>query len=177
MNCTNCGSELQEGIKFCTNCGTKIESSACNEPVNAEPVYEEPTSEAPKYEEPTCEVPKYEEPTCETPKNEDRTVEAPVYERPVYQPYQTMPNYDQPAEQKGLSIASLVLGISALLFVCIPFIGIVMGIIGLVLGIIGRKKGAKGVALAGIITSSIAIGVGVLYIVGVFAFAFVATFY
>ena len=70
---------------------------------------------------------------------------------------------------KGLSIASMVLGICSLLF---PFIGlawlsIFLAIVGLVLGVLGKKKdvavGAPtGMATAGIVTSVVALAFAVL---------------
>lgn len=65
--------------------------------------------------------------------------------------YQPMP----PQENKGLSIASMVLGICGFLAWCIPLFGYPVCIVGLVLGIVGIKKGGKGMAIAGIIMSAI----------------------
>jgi prepilin-type processing-associated H-X9-DG protein len=69
---------------------------------------------------------------------------------------------NQPNSQKssGLAIASLVLGILALVTTCI-LIGPLLGIVGLILGIIalnqigkpGKPAGGKGMAVAGIVTS------------------------
>lgn len=61
----------------------------------------------------------------------------------------------QPPEKKGMSIASMVLGICGFVAWCIPLIGYPVTIVGLILGIVGRKKGGKGMALAGIIMCSI----------------------
>lgn len=62
----------------------------------------------------------------------------------------------QPApEKKGMSIASMVLGICGFIAWCLPLIGYPVTIVGLILGIIGIKKGAKGMAVAGIIMCSI----------------------
>ena len=64
--------------------------------------------------------------------------------------------YSQPVEEKkGLSIASMILGIVGLLAWCIPLLGFPVCITGLILGIIGIKKGGKGMAIAGIILCSI----------------------
>ncbi len=76
--------------------------------------------------------------------------------------YNNDPNYtgqypmNQPQPQKqGLSIASMVLGICGFLAWCIPLLGFPVSITGLVLGIVGMKKGGRGMAIAGIITSAI----------------------
>ena len=58
-------------------------------------------------------------------------------------------------EKKGLSIASMVLGICGLLAWCLPLFGYPVCVTGLVLGIIGIKKGGKGMAIAGIILCAI----------------------
>lgn len=63
-------------------------------------------------------------------------------------------NQPQP-EQKGMSIASMVLGICGFIAWCIPLFGYPVTIVGLILGILGKNKGGKGMAIAGIITSSI----------------------
>ena len=61
-------------------------------------------------------------------------------------------NPQQPApEQKGFSIASLVLGLVGLLAWCFPLLGYPITIVGLILGTLGIKKGGKGMAIAGII--------------------------
>ncbi|MGN0432521.1 MAG: DUF4190 domain-containing protein [Lachnospiraceae bacterium] len=65
--------------------------------------------------------------------------------------YQPMP----PQEKKGLSIASMVLGICGFLAWCIPLFGYPVCIVGLILGIVGMKKGGKGMAIAGIVMSAI----------------------
>lgn len=36
--CSNCGAELQEGLKFCTTCGAKVEEVVAAAPVQEEPV-------------------------------------------------------------------------------------------------------------------------------------------
>ena len=56
-----------------------------------------------------------------------------------------------PEEKKGMSIASLVLGIVGLIAWCLPLIGYPVSIVGIILGAVGMKKGGKGMAIAGII--------------------------
>lgn len=58
-------------------------------------------------------------------------------------------------EQKGMSIASMVLGICGFVAWCIPLIGYPVTIVGLILGVVGMKKGGKGMAIAGIIMCAI----------------------
>ena len=59
-------------------------------------------------------------------------------------------------EKKGMSIASLILGICGFIAWCIPLFGYPVTIVGIILGAIGMKKGGKGMAIAGIICSAIA---------------------
>lgn len=70
-----------------------------------------------------------------------------------------------PKQSKGLAIASMVLGICSLVFCWSPFLALICSIIGLVLGIIGKKKQQGGMALAGIITSSIGLAISVILII------------
>lgn len=72
-----------------------------------------------------------------------------------YTPY-TPSDQNQPqGSGQGLSIASLVLGIVGFVAWCLPLVGYPVTITGLVLGIVAKNKGAKGMAVAGIILSSI----------------------
>lgn len=65
-------------------------------------------------------------------------------------------------EKKGLSIASLVLGICGFIAWCIPLIGYPVTIVGIILGAVGMKKGGKGMAIAGIICSSICLVITII---------------
>lgn len=60
----------------------------------------------------------------------------------------------------GFAIASLVLGICAILFCAVPIFGFILGVVALVISIIAMKKVAtgnqkKGMAIAGFVTSII----------------------
>ena len=69
-------------------------------------------------------------------------------------------NNMQPQESKGVSIASMVLGIFSLTFgCCITYVEIASAIAGIITGIISlkNKKPGKGMAIAGIIMSAIAL--------------------
>ena len=69
-------------------------------------------------------------------------------------------NNMQPQESKGVSIASMVFGIFSLTFgCCIMYVGIASAIAGIITGIISlkNKKPGKGMAIAGIIMSAIAL--------------------
>lgn len=64
---------------------------------------------------------------------------------------------NQEPEQKGMSIASLILGIVSLVLFCVWYLSIPCAIIAIILGVMGRKKGGKGMATAGIVLGAIAI--------------------
>lgn len=71
-----------------------------------------------------------------------------------------MPDGYAQQESKGLAIASMVLGIVSLVVgCCASYLGIPTAIAGLITGIISlvQKKGGKGMAIAGVIMSAIAI--------------------
>ena len=70
-------------------------------------------------------------------------------------------------ESKGLSIASMVLGIVSLVFFCIIYLSIPCAILALIFGFVGNKKGGKGMAITGIILGIIALGLDVLAIAGI----------
>ena len=76
----------------------------------------------------------------------------------------------QQPQEKGLNIASLVLGIISLISFCLFYLSLPLGIIGLILGILGHKKNPEGMAKAGIILSIIGIvfslGLLILTIIG-----------
>lgn len=86
---------------------------------------------------------------------------------PMYPPPPPPPPPMQSPPGKGLCVASMVLGICALV---IPYGGLALAIVGLILGIIGRKKmievGAPtGMATAGIVMSIIAIAWSIIFII------------
>ncbi len=87
--------------------------------------------------------------------------------QPAYGPY---PPYGppRPAATNGLSIAALVVGIAGLLFVAVPFAGVVLPVAAVALGGAGtgrsRQSGAgRGMGIAGLVLGA----VGVLLAVAV----------
>lgn len=60
-------------------------------------------------------------------------------------------------QQKGLSIASMVLGIVSIVFYCFWFISIPCSILAIIFGVVGMKKGGKGMAIAGLVCGIIGI--------------------
>lgn len=76
-------------------------------------------------------------------------------------------------EKKGFCIASMVLGIIALICFCIWYISIPCGILAVIFGILGLKGVNKGMAIAGLITGGIGLVVSSLIVMALFAFGFV----
>jgi hypothetical protein len=78
--------------------------------------------------------------------------------------YPTAANPARPAD--GLAIASLICGILGLLGTCGYGVGVIPAIAGLICGLMSRTKG--GIRTAGIVCSSVAIGLCILAIVLIF---------
>lgn len=75
-------------------------------------------------------------------------------------------NTNMPQGSKGLSIASMVLGIVSLVFCCIPYLSIPCSIVGIILGgvSLATKKGGKGMAIAGLVCSILGIAAYIILI-------------
>ncbi len=76
-------------------------------------------------------------------------------------------------ESKGLSIASMVLGIISVVLFCIWYISIPCAILAIIFGIVGMKKGGKGMGIAGLVLGIVA--VAILVIIYLLAVAGLAT--
>lgn len=154
MKCANCGNEMEENIKFCPSCGTPVpakEEAPVAEEKAAEPVVEEAVAE-PVVEEKVV-----------APVIEEKAVESEVI-APTYNNV-----YVEPAEpvSKGLAIGSLVCGILSIVCCCCG-INVIAGITGIILGCIQKKdeNGKKpGMAIAGIITSSVGLLFAIIYLI------------
>jgi len=75
-------------------------------------------------------------------------------------------------DKKGFCIASLVLGIVAIVFFCIWYLSIPCGILAIIFGILGIKSTNKGMAIAGLITGAIGLVVSIMIVIIVFLVAF-----
>lgn len=73
-------------------------------------------------------------------------------------------------DRKGFCIASMVLGIVALVFFCIWYISIPCGILAIIFGILGVKSTNKGMAIAGLVTGSIGLIITTFIIIMIFIF-------
>ena len=102
------------------------------------------------------------------------------YGQPQNQFYGQMYNngngFQQPDEGIGFSIASMILGILAILLACCFYpLAFLLAVLGLIFGGVGLKKGVgKGMAVTGIILSIISVALAVLVIA--YAFSFVSLF-
>lgn len=76
---------------------------------------------------------------------------------------------DTKMQNNGLAVAALVLGIVALVLCFVPLVGAISGILAIVFGAIARKSHRRGQAIAGIVTGSIGIVLGILCFFVVFA--------
>ena len=98
---------------------------------------------------------------------------APNYGPGPVNPNQQPPVYDAvnpgagaATGSSGMSIGSLVCGILSLLGSCwCCGLSLIVAIVAIVLGIIGKKKGGRGMAIAGIITGAIALVISVIYVI------------
>lgn len=98
----------------------------------------------------------------------------PVYnQQPVYaqQPV-------QPEESKGFAIAGMVLGIVSLVCCCAAPFNAILAIAGIVLSVLVlvQKKPGKGMAIAGIICSAVALVLVILIVVGLTSGTFMEDF-
>ena len=148
MFCPNCGSNNADGVAFCANCGTKLDN-------------QQPQQEAqPQYQQPQYQQPQYQQPQQQ-------------YQAPYQPPY--VPTAPVAVPGKALGIVGMILGIISVSFFCLLYyFTFIFSIPGLILGCIGNSKaksvGAKnGMAVAGIITSAVSIGLSILFIILVVA--------
>lgn len=68
-------------------------------------------------------------------------------------------------ENKGFSIASMVLGIISIVLFCIWYLSIPCAILAIIFGIVGMKKGAKGMAVAGLVLGIIAVAIVLIFVI------------
>lgn len=79
-------------------------------------------------------------------------------------------------DRKGFAIASMVLGIIALVLFCIVYISIPCAILALIFGILSVKSSKRGMAIAGITTGAIGFILTVLLYVFIFVVVGVGTY-
>lgn len=80
-----------------------------------------------------------------------------------------MNGMNQVPQKKGMAIASMVLGILALVLgCCVPYLPVLLALIAVILGGISlaKKQGGKGMAIAGLVCGIIALIPSIMVIVG-----------
>lgn len=179
--CPNCGKENTENLNFCGNCGTnfvkeKIEESILTEQTVPQTVSEEEQSTAAQSADSAEQVKDTEsEQSVQTaqPVQEEQPAQLAQPVQPAQQMQMLQPV--KPVRRgKGLGIASMVIGILAILnsvllaallwffpfeivVVSAVFVGI-LSVASLVLGIVSLCKGyKKGCSISGVIMSSLAL--------------------
>lgn len=174
MFCSKCGNEIPEGATICGVCGTPVNQNGANSQYrseNGQNIYGEP---APVYSGQTQN---------QSYSYQNNPYQTNQYQNNMYNSYSNQ-GYGTPQDMDGgamgMAVASLILGIVALILSCCLggtwWLDIIIAVAGLVFGIISVHKNSsgKGMAIAGIICSSIAIVmVIVLLIVGFAALIFI----
>lgn len=74
------------------------------------------------------------------------------------------PHKTEQTESQGLAIASLVLGILAIITCLVWYIGIVLGVLAIIFGAVSVKKRGRKKAIAGIVTGSIGVILSLLIV-------------
>lgn len=195
--CTKCGSENDASAKFCSNCGVKLEapvngSTSENTAQSAGNVYAEGiysgNSNASPYEKITDaeeikpeSVPVQEEIHINYGQASESNQNASAYSASGQQYYSASGQqyYSADGQQSGegkggyigVSIASLICGILAIICCCATTFSLLLSIAAIVLGIITivKKYDGKGMAIAGIATGGVAIVLTILAFVSLFA--------
>lgn len=96
---------------------------------------------------------------------DNNNFQQPQYQQPVYQ-QPMMPQ--EPPKSVGLAVASMVMGILALLLsCCVPYLPILLALLAVVFGGISlaKKMGGKGMAIAGLVCGIIGLIPAVILIV------------
>ncbi len=170
--CPNCGKENTENLNFCGNCGTDLADVKIEEPILTEQTVPQTVSE-----EEQGTAAQSAEKVQDAESEQSVQTAQPVQEEQPAQPVQQMQMF-QPVKPvrrgKGLGIASMVIGILAILnsvllaallwvfpfeivVVSAVFVGI-LSVASLVLGIVSLCKGyKKGCSISGVIMSSLAL--------------------
>ena len=151
MFCPNCGSNNADGVAFCANCGCQLDNQQPQQQAAPQPEFQQP--QAP-FQQPQAP---FQQPQA-----------------PFQPPY--VPTAPASVPGKALGITGMILGIVGLALLCIlgPF-ALLLGIVGVILSGIGYSQSKKancknGMAVAGIVCSSITIGIYLICLLIVVAF-------
>ncbi len=149
MYCKKCGTKLQEGQKFCPTCGTPTDASAASGTTGTGQQAGQQYQQANRQYQQTNQ--QYRQTNQQ------------------YQQYQQPQQYQQYQEDipgRAEAIASMVLGIIAILFWFLGWssvISIILAVIGLILASNSKKKGYdSGIQTAGFVLSIVSLFGGIL---------------
>jgi len=170
MECENCGSDVPEGAKFCPACGKQADDALTGEgqaaavqgqeaPSAAQP----PTAPGPPPGSAAAPAP----PPAPPPAAPSVQGAQPQTTPPGYYPPPGMPAYaPQPGvhyvRNNPLCVASLIIGIAAIVFLWGPFLGIAIAAAGIICGVLGMQQvnarpqefRGHGLGMAGVILSA-----------------------
>ena len=169
--CIQCGQTLTDETAFCHQCGGN----------NFEPIAEAGSYQQPPqtdyYQQPPQQIEYYQQPGQQSYYQQpgQQPGQQPYYQQPGQQPYYPQQGgtpYQQNIPGKGTAVASLVLGIIALVVAWFGWgavVAIVLSIVGIILGINARKQllpdQGRGMATAGMICSIIALAISAIVFV------------
>ena len=152
MFCMKCGQVLEDGVRFCPVCGTAVEQAQAAVNEAAQEAFDAGAPEA-SYEPVSDAAQAYDYGTAPEQPVYDTYTDAAAADYAYAAEVQDVIPEESASKPKGTG--SLVLGIISLVLCWVPIVGLVLGIIGLVMGIKAYKKGARGLAIAGIILSAV----------------------
>lgn len=70
-----------------------------------------------------------------------------------------------PVEKKGMSTASLVLGIVSVVLMCFSYVSLPCAVLAIIFGVLGKQKGGAGMAKAGLILGIITVSIFVVCLI------------
>ncbi len=151
--CTSCGTKITDPGEFCPNCGAPIAAPQNNQTPQYGGSYGQQTQNAPRTQGGYNQGGYSQSGYTQNGYNQNG------YAQGGYPQGGQPAGYRQayPGPTKGFAIASMVVGICSIVFAWLPYLSLILGLVGLVLGIVSlaKKMGGKGMAIAGVVCSSI----------------------
>lgn len=145
--CAKCGVQNNDNDAFCYSCGTLFE-----EQNQAQPQQQQEQQQQQVWQQQPQQA--WQQPQ-----------QQPVYQQQAYQ----QPGMQPAKPSAGMAIASMVLGICALLFsCCIPYLPFFLAVVAVILGglSLAKKQGGKGMAIAGLVCGIIALIPSLMVLIG-----------
>lgn len=163
MFCNKCGKEIADGMQVCGYCGNPVgENQAAGGQMSGSQVYGEPAPSYSGYSQNfSSQNNQYQNNSYQNNQYQGNSYQNSQYQYQNGQyGYGTPQNMDGGAT--GLAVASMVLGIVALLIGCCAstwWFTVIVAVISIVLGILAlqKKSSGRGMAIAGIVCSAIAL--------------------